>query len=201
MKKIPTLFVRDPDNMKLVLDRVTPGLEWVLDGQCIAREKLDGTACAILNGWLYKRHTVKILPAGIPMEPHGFIPSAGLDGSKQPGWVPVGDGPEDRWHREAFQKFVSPPNGTYELIGPKVQGNPYVRQNHALVSHEATSRFRVPDLSLAGLEAFMSEELGTASVHSFIEGIVFWGPEGPVAKIKRRDFGLPWPVKAKETQG
>ncbi len=28
MKKIPTLFVRDPENMSRVTEEVTPGCEW-----------------------------------------------------------------------------------------------------------------------------------------------------------------------------
>lgn len=28
-----------------------------------------------------------------------------------------------------------------------------------------------------------------------VEGIVFWLNDQPVCKIKRTDFGLPWPIK------
>lgn len=50
-----------------------------------------------------------------------------------PGWILVGDGPEDRWHREAFTGKEQ--DGTYELCGPKVQGNPERFERHVLVPH------------------------------------------------------------------
>jgi len=42
---------------------------------------------------------------------------------KEVGWVPAGDGPEDQWHREAFEPQLGLPDGTYELVGPSIQGN------------------------------------------------------------------------------
>lgn len=41
MKKIPTVFVRDPDDRKHVLPQVTPGCEWVLAGEGRATRKFD----------------------------------------------------------------------------------------------------------------------------------------------------------------
>lgn len=187
MKKIPTLFVRDPDNMKLVTEKVSPGLEWVLERWCVVREKLDGTACAVLGGRLYKRFTTQM------DFPTGFIPSGPPSAtvSKVPGWIPVGDGPEDQWHREAFGRYPSLSSGTFELIGPKVQGNPYgymPKQLHELRRHEF-----VQDVAIGVVWTFKS--IRNAVNDLLGEGLVFWGPEGPVAKIKRRDFGLPWPAK------
>ena len=43
MNKIPTLFVRDPENMSRVTREVTPGCEWVLAGEGVATRKWDGT--------------------------------------------------------------------------------------------------------------------------------------------------------------
>lgn len=207
MKKILTLFVRDPANMKLVTDKIVPGLEWVLNGTCTAREKLDGTACMIWRGRPYKRYTTAYKTRGIPF---GFIPSPEFDFSvaKWPGWIPVGDGPDDRWHREAFDLLSSnekdfPPlgeswpfggfwDGTYELIGPKVQGNPYGEPRHVMCPHNDTKGFTGMK-SFRAIREALAERIGNGP--RFIEGLVFWGPEGPVCKIKRRDFGLPWPVK------
>ena len=57
MKKIPTLFVREFENHKIirVTEQVTPGMEWVLNGDGIATIKWDGTCCMIKNGELYKQ--------------------------------------------------------------------------------------------------------------------------------------------------
>lgn len=45
MKKIPTLFERRFENHRLVetLPTVTPGMEWVLEGEGDATIKLDGS--------------------------------------------------------------------------------------------------------------------------------------------------------------
>ena len=86
-------------------------------------------------------------------------------------------------------------DGTYELVGPKVQGNPYSYNRHRLMRHDTTDILPVEDLSFSGLRAFLSGEVPSPVGPLFIEGIVFWGPEGPVAKVKRVDFGLSWPVK------
>ncbi len=207
MKKIPTLFLRDLSNRKLVIDRVTPGLEWVLEGSCVAREKLDGTSCAVLGGILYRRFT-KAWYEGAAPTPKPFIPSCKIDegSGKQAGWVPVGDGPEDEFHREAQKHCVRREgfsDGTYELIGPKVQGNPYGCKNHHLMRHDSTDILHVPDLSFSGLKGFLAlpvpswDDLPLGD--HLVEGVVFWGPEGPVAKVKRLDFGLPWPIKEPQT--
>ena len=49
MKKIPTLFERQYENHKVVgiTDNVTPGLEWVLEGEGVATVKIDGSCTAI----------------------------------------------------------------------------------------------------------------------------------------------------------
>src|SRR5262245_3644744 len=43
VQKIPTLFIRDPKDMSRVLRDVTPGAEWVLQGEGVPTRKRDGT--------------------------------------------------------------------------------------------------------------------------------------------------------------
>ena len=61
MKKIPTLFRREfQDHHVISISRdVTPGLEWVLAGEGVATEKIDGACCAIIDGVFYKRYDAK----------------------------------------------------------------------------------------------------------------------------------------------
>lgn len=59
MKKIPTLFVRNYDNGGLVTDTVTPGTEWVINGEGLATRKWDGLAILIKNGEVFKRYDAK----------------------------------------------------------------------------------------------------------------------------------------------
>jgi len=188
MQKIISLFQRNYDGDRLVRDEVVPGAEWVLAGEGVATIKYDGTCCLVRDGKLYKRYDAK---AG-KQPPANFEPAQDPDPvtGHWPGWVPVGDGPEDQWHREAwllrYGKFA---DGTYELIGPKVQGNPYHQVQHSLARHgAATAGLENVPRDFTGLRAFFERER--------IEGIVWHHPDGRMVKIKRRDFGLPWPIKA-----
>ena len=76
--------------------------------------------------------------------------------------------------------------GTYELIGPKINGNPEGAERHTLVPHGADDLGDVPR-DRDGLAAWLH-------AHPY-EGIVFWrDPSDPAcdkAKIKRRDFPAP----------
>lgn len=133
MQKIISLFQRNYDGDRLVRNEIVPGAEWVQAGEGIATLKYDGTSCMIRGGQLFKRYDAK--PGRTP--PTGFEQSGEPDAKtgRVQGWVPVGDGPEDRWHREALLTQSVWADGTYELIGPKVQGNPHHAEIHHLVPH------------------------------------------------------------------
>lgn len=184
MKKIISLFQRNYDGDRLVRDEIVPGSEWVIAGEGIATEKYDGTCCMVRDGRLYKRYDAK--HGKTP--PPGFEPAQDYDPvtGHMPGWIAVGDGPDDQWHREAYSNSDALPDGTYELIGPKIQGNPYGWKTHFLLRHGARE---LPDAprDYTGLRAYFLEEL--------IEGIVWHHPDGRMVKLKRRDLGLPWPMK------
>lgn len=177
MQKIISLFQRNYDGARLVRSEVVPGAEWVLRGEGVATQKFDGTACLISSEAFFKRHEIK---RGRP-SPAGFVPASGVDPitGKQQGWVPVGDGPEDQWHWEAFDPQL--PNGTYELCGPKVQGNPEGFENHRLVRHGAEILENVPR-DFEGLKIWFAE--------ADVEGIVWHHDDGRMVKIKARDFGI-----------
>jgi hypothetical protein len=182
MKKIPTLFQRDWDgDRSRVIDEPHPDCAWVFAGEGVATRKLDGTSCLIRDGRMFRRRELKPDQAA----PVGFeVADRDEETGKTVGWVPVGDGPEDKWHREAFDRSERP--GTYELIGPQVQGNPERAERHILVPHAITVNypFDAPR-TFDGLMAWLAGR--------DIEGIVFHHPDGRMAKIKQRDFGLKRP--------
>ena len=186
MIKIPTIFVRDMSKQPaLVTPMWVPGTEWVRDGVGIATRKYDGTSCMVRGGKLYKRRELRsgdVAPADF--ESLGTDENTG----KTVGWVPVGDGPEDKYHREAFVPAVCDEpaleDGTYELVGPKVQGNKDKFDQHTLVPHGADKIEPDPIRDFYSLRRWLE---GTN-----IEGIVWHHPDGRMAKIKRRDFGLRW---------
>lgn len=188
MKKIPSLFKRDYEGARLVYDEVVPGCEWVLAGEGVATRKHDGTACLVQEGKLYKRYDAK--KGKTP--PEGFIPCEDAPDPNTghwPGWLLVGDGPEDRWHREAWEfAGASLPGGTYELVGPKIQGGAeFWSPCQQLVRHGVMEFVLPRPLTFVSIRGFLTE-------HE-MEGVVWHHPDGRACKIKRKDFGLPWPVK------
>ena len=158
----------------------------------------------MIKGRLYKRREAD------PVELlDGWIPVAVADDFKRMSyWVPVGDGPEDKWHREALFNHAmkeytvrtlpglpiavvaegdAPADGTYELVGPKVQRNPYGLTRHELWRHGSKR------LDLCSYEEEEPQEM-FGLVRDFfdsmwpIEGIVWHHPDGRMVKIKKRDF-------------
>ncbi len=180
MNKIISLFARNYDGDRLVRDEIVPGAEWVVAGEGVATRKFDGTCCLVRGGRLFKRYDAK---AG-KQPPANFEPAQDADPvtGHWPGWVPVGDGPEDQWHREAFAPDAAwVPDGTYELCGPKVQRNAEGFTTHVLVQHGVDVLIDVPR-TFAELREYLSTR--------DIEGIVWHHPDGRMVKIKLRDFGL-----------
>lgn len=182
MQKVISLFQRNYETDRLVRNEVVENAEWVLNGDGIATEKIDGISCLVQAGRLYKRYDVK---KGRAM-PAGFVPAQDPDPitGHWPGWVPVGDEPDSKWHREAFGLSPNLPDGTYELVGPKVRGNPHQLTVHILRRHGDIVLSAPRDYE--GIKAWLQE-------HPGYEGIVWHHPDGSMVKIKARDFGLPWP--------
>ena len=138
MKKIPTLFKRKFANHKVVkvFPEITPGMEWVLDGEGIATEKIDGSCCAIINGEFYKRFDAK---KGRKI-PEGAIPCCDPDPvtGHWPHWVKVDPSyAGDKWFLSAFSNPipVDGTDGTYEAIGKHFNGNPYNLDHDVMIKH------------------------------------------------------------------
>lgn len=193
MKKMPCLYERDFSNKRhpVLLDAVTPGCEWVLDGEGVATIKRDGTAVMVRGGKLFKRYDAK--RGKHPQE--GFEPCQEPDAvtGHWPGWIPVAtetDGPSgDVWHQLAWWRTMadgSEPelaDGTYELCGPMVCRAERM-DHHLFIRHgqEVVTVGRTRESIRAWLEA------------NHVEGIVFAHPDGRMCKIRRSDFGFLWPV-------
>lgn len=184
MQKIISVFQRNYDGDRLVRDEVVPGAEWVLAGEGMATRKWDGVCCMIEAGVFYRRFELKsgkVAPVGFKdaQEPDTVT-------GDTPGWIPVGDGPEDQWFREAMRMnrkcFVNEPyDGTYEAVGPHFQGNAESFPWDGLIEHGKHELAGFPR-DFAGMKQRLSE--------GDIEGVVFWHPDGRKAKIKAKDFGI-----------
>lgn len=180
MKKISTLFKKNPENLGRVINEINPENEWVFKGEGTATQKFDGTAAAIINGELYKRYDVK-KGRSIPVN---AIECQGPDEvtGHHPHWVKCDpSNPEDRYFIEAWDKRSDKEDGTFELVGPKVQGNPERLAYHILIRHDCKS-LDIPDLSFDGIRKYLEEK--------DIEGIVFHHPDGRMCKIRKKDFGI-----------
>lgn len=203
-KKMPTLFKRvfDDSGGFYITDEVTEGCEWVLNGEGEATEKVDGAACAVIDGNLYKRFDAK-RGKEPPKNAIPCIPAPDPITGHWPHWVLVDAAKSsDRWFVRAW---INTPwigemqdprtQGTYEAVGLHFQSNPYGLDDDFLERH---GRIKIKDRELCcdkitGARSFESikEYLRTHE----IEGIVFWKDGEPRCKIKRSDFGFKWPVR------
>jgi hypothetical protein len=120
--------------------------------------------------------------------PLGAIPCQEADpiSKHHPHWVPVNrEDPADKWFIEAWEKQKPLPDGTYELLGPKINGNRENLTEHVLEPHGAR---KITDLVLGdnpfeSIRAYM-EPLD-------IEGLIFKNLKtGVLFKIRKKDYLL-----------
>lgn len=179
MRKIPTLFRRDPEDRRHVLPEANPECRWVLDGEGVATRKYDGT-CLLLdeNGDWWARREVKPGKA----HPPNYRPIMTDETTgKTVGWEPIEQSSFAKFHAEALAAHPGEfQHGTYELIGPKINGNPEGVRGHELVAHADAERLEVPR-DVDGLREWLL-------AHPAYEGVVWHHPDGRRAKLKRRDF-------------
>lgn len=202
MKKIPTLFEREFLDHKTVniLNKVAPGMEWVLSGEGVATVKFDGSCCAVIGGELYKRYDAKKgrkVPEGAIKCQEEADPITG----HLPCWLKCDrKNPNDKWFWSAFDNYslecsrnhldtceLSNSNdaisdGTYEAVGKHFRNNSYNMDSDILIPH-GKQEIEV-ERSFDGIKRYLSENC--------IEGIVFWKDGEPKCKIKRSDFGFEW---------
>lgn len=180
MRKIVSLFHRNYDGDRLVRDEILEGADWVANGEGVATRKYDGTCCLIRDGKLFKRYEVKRGKSAPP----DFEAASEVDVNtgKQQGWVPVGEGNEDKWHREAFDELATKADGTYELMGPKIQGNLEGYETHVLLPHANATILEDCPRTFAELREYLTKHA--------IEGVVWHHEDGRMVKIKGRDFGI-----------
>lgn len=182
MKKISTLYKKDPNDLGRVINEVNTENAWVFESG-IPTRKFDGTACMILNGELYKRYDVKhgkkvpenAIPCQEPDEITGHWPH----------WIKCErKDPANKWHFEAFDKLTDKIDGTYEAIGEKLQGNPEHIVGHELIKH-GCEILPISDFSFEGLKDYLSKD------ENDIEGIVFHDSKSDkMCKIRKCDFGI-----------
>ena len=173
MKKIPTIYERDKSGERIskrlgkpLTDTPNEDALWVFEGEGVATLKWDGT-------------------------PVYYDEEARWHKRAGTSWTPVTDGPEDKWIREAILNGIEDisregyklPYGSYEAVGPKINGNPDNFYHHTLRKHGDIVIPNVPT-DIEGLQSFFTNDWPN------IEGVVWHHPDGRMAKIKAKDFGL-----------
>lgn len=181
MRKIISLFQRNYEGDHLVRNEIVPGAEWVINGEGIGTRKWDGTCCRIREGVLYKRYDAK--KGKTP--PSGFEPAQDPDPitGHWPGWIRVDNhAKEDTWFRAGFANTDVGElfDGTYELAGPRINGNPERLFEHMLLRHGGVI-VDAPRTFNELREWFKDQD---------IEGVVWHHEDGCLVKIKTKDFGL-----------
>jgi len=164
--KIPTLFVRNERDRRYVIDVITPGCEWVFEGEGVALRMYDGVC-------------VKKDADGEWWARYAATPTSAE-------WVPI----RETWrHFAAFQEAreasPTPHVGTYELCGPTINGNPEGLSWAGLVFHNHAQRMP-PWLDFPDNFVQLRREM-TAPEFTF-EGIVWRHRDGRMAKLKKKDF-------------
>lgn len=185
MQKIPTLFVRDESNPRLVTEMVTSGCEWVLSGEGKATRKYDGTNVRVTVRGGKCAHVEKRRNPSREEKKFGA----------EPGYVDASrDDASNKWIFAAVDAtdFSDWPDGAWscEAVGPKIQGGPDGLDAglvpFSLPSFVETHAVNNSVRTFDDLKAFLA--------NTMIEGIVWHHSDGRMAKIKRRDFGFKWPV-------
>jgi hypothetical protein len=185
LEKIPTLFLRNPERMQLVTREVNPEAAWVFAVEVVPTVKRDGTnvRVTILNGKciaLEKRRNPTREEKATGAEPGYVLASiddsadkhifAAVDATDFSAW------PEGQWSAEA--------------LGPKIQGG--VESSVPMLYPFSFRPIHLLDFPAVVTFESIRDYL---EIHP-IEGIVWHDPMlHRMAKIKRRDFGLEWPVK------
>ncbi len=192
MIKITTLYKKDPDDLSRVINEIDPQNEWAIK-HGIPTRKFDGTACAIIDGKLYKRYDAKINKETGEYKRH--IPDGAISCQEpdlitghHPHWVQCNrNDPADKYHFEGFDWLINREireDGTYELCGEKVQSNPERINGHELIKH-GENVLLITDFSFEWLKQYLSDPLLN------IEGIVFHHKtDGRMCKLKKSDFGI-----------
>ena len=188
MEKIKSPFVRKTiDGFYVVTPEIEEGYEWVFEDESVmAIEKLDGTnVSVVVDGgeikYIYNR------TARIPF----FC--------KGKSWIVQGI-------CESFDRgYCNFTDGQYfgELIGPKVQGNPYKLDRHLWIPFASYGQEHLLYKSWGNypkdfetISAWFKDDLFSlfARRHSpnhekmFPEGVVFTHPDGRMAKLRRDMF-------------
>ena len=187
MRKIPTIYKRVEN---YVIDELVPGVEWVFGENVIPRYKWDGIAIYFDGNSWFARRSVK----ANTFFPIDFVPvETDHITSKVFGWLPIQQFSlyksfleaieHEPFENDLYNRKYSYTPGTYELIGPKINCNPENMSLHRLVSHTHS-----PILDNLNQIEYSFVNFKKVLQHIPCKGVVWYGPNGELAKLKGKDF-------------
>ena len=195
MPKLLSPFVRKMvDNNYIVLNEITEGYEWVFEDESVmAIEKLHGTNVSILiqdgiiTGIWNRTERIPFFNKGKIHIIQGILKSFG----------------------KGYMEFMSDGQHFGELIGPKVNGNPYNLKKHIWIPFESYGQKHLKyncwgkyPKTFNSIREWFKELMPLYNLrinankdnreeilkNGFIEGIVFTHPDGRMAKLRRDMF-------------
>ena len=216
MIKMSTLFkIEYTEDRTIILPEIREENLWVInDPTTVASIKRDGTASLLHEtaGWCRRYDAKKFTKnkkTGKRNEwnrpiPDGFIPAqpdCDPVTGHWPGWLPLQE-KQDKWVFEAVEKgetlhgqeFIV--GQTYECCGPKINSNHEGLGSHWMFQHGTEVLDSVPsfDRTIFDPLFFYLDEMRIYLQNLEHEGIVFNNAEGKMCKLRRKDFGLKWPL-------
>lgn len=186
VKKMPALFEIDRLAHKATTV-INEKAAWIFNEPARATIKRDGTSITVNeDGTVFARRAVKKGKTA----PNGFIPAEtdSFTGSTF-GLEPVTQSGFHKMFQQASQGRFLPP-GTYELCGPKINGNPESLSEPVLFSHGSDDAIEIPDMStMPREEAYETLKTIFADYKARgIEGVVWAGANGKRTKLRVKDF-------------
>lgn len=188
VKKMPALFVIDRVK-HMGTEEINPAAAWVFTEPAKVTAKKDGTGVTVTeDGEVFVRRSVKAgkkAPAGFRLAEHDDFTghSFGMEPVEQSGFA--------KMFREAMTHHdgqLEP--GTYELVGPKINGNPEKLAHHTLLRHGDDEITEIPDLrTINPADAFeILKKIFTDFLERGIEGVVWAGADNKRVKLRTKDF-------------
>jgi hypothetical protein len=186
MKKIKTIFERDWDGNRTVIDKYVEGFDLSILSGAKATEKLDGTN---VRATIRKGTCVRLEKRRNPDKIQKY------KGIEEPWYTEASEGdPQDKWIFDALKNTdvstICDGEWSGEAVGVNIQGNPLNLDNNRIVffSLGQAPTFESVPTDYEGLKAWLPAQKSKYGNDCGIEGIVWHCENGEMFKIKNKDF-------------
>lgn len=192
MEKIKTIFkiLYEQNGIpcdRICIDEVLEENSWVFtEPKVLAYRKWDGIPIAIINGNLYKRQQIETEHLQLLRKNAVKCGSEDPITGTTPYWIKcIESNPIEKYLWNAFNKLKEEnkiSDGTYEVCGRNIQSNKEKLKSNIAIPHKIELITDLEDYSFESIKNYLKQRN--------IEGIVFYHPDGRMAKIRLKDFGL-----------